>query len=51
MTRRKPSQKPNSDMVKRKIGEARFFLRHLKDHRDKQRDAAKPPPEQFAYYL
>jgi hypothetical protein len=48
---RQPRKKPSFDLIRHKVGDAHFFLQQLKRHRDRQRDAAKPPSEEFSYYL
>jgi hypothetical protein len=48
---RQSRKMPSFDQIKHKVGEAHFFLHYLKQHRDKQRDAAKPPACEFSYYL
>lgn len=51
MTRRQPRPRPSFDQIRHKIGEAHFFLQHLKHHRDQQRQPAKPPLREFSYHL
>ena len=48
---RQPKKTPSFNAIRNKIGEAHFFLHYLKQHRDRQKDAAKPAAYEFFYYL
>jgi hypothetical protein len=39
------------ELTKDRLEEARFFLGHLREHKDAQAQVNKPPPEHFRYYL
>jgi hypothetical protein len=54
MASRPTRKKPSVDLfylIRHKIGEAAFFLQHLKHHREQQEQPVKPSPQEFLYYL